>query len=73
MEYKELVWVGREILINFKICRTLNTISFNRKKLKVVLGKLQTHHLNYKYGTEEIELLQGMEGAMALEIEEVYQ
>ena len=43
------------------------------KKLKVVSGELCTHHLNYKYGTEEIELLQGIEGAMASEIEEAFQ
>ena len=73
MEYKESVWVSEEILMNFKICYTLNTINFNRKKLKVVLGELETHYINYKYGTEEIELLQSIEGTMALEIEEVYQ
>ena len=71
--YKELVQVSREILMNFEICCTLNTISFDRKKLKVVSGKLQTHHLNCKYGTEEIELLQDIESAMASEIEETYQ
>ena len=73
MEYKELVWVGREILINFKIYHTLNTIGFDGKKLKVVLGKLETYYINYKYGTKEIKLLQGIEGAMVLEIEEAFQ
>jgi hypothetical protein len=43
--------------MNFKIYYTLNTISFNKKKLKVVLGKLKIHYIKYKYGTEEIKLL----------------
>ena len=67
-----MVWVGRKILINFEICCTSNTIGFNGKKLKVILGELQTRHLNYKYRTKEIKLLQGIEGVMASEIEEVY-
>jgi hypothetical protein len=71
--YKESVQVGGEILVNFEIRRTSNTIGFDGKKLKVVSGELQTRHLNCKYGTEEIELLQGMEGAMASEIEEAFQ
>ena len=73
MEYKESVQVGREILINFKIYHTLDTVGFNKKKLKVVLGKLETHHINYKYGTEEVKLLQGIKGAIVLEIEEAFQ
>jgi len=40
MVFKELVKVAWQILINFKICRNLNTISFNSKKLKVILGEL---------------------------------
>ena len=40
MEYKKSVQVSGEILINFKIYCTLNTISFNRRKLKVILGEL---------------------------------
>ena len=58
--------------MNFKICRTSNTISFNRKKLKVVLGELKTYYINYKYGTKEIKLLQGMKGTIVLKIEEAY-
>ena len=73
MEYKELVQVSKEILINFKICYTLDTVGFDKKKLKVVLGKLETHHINCKYGTEEVKLLQGIKGAMVLEIKEVFQ
>ena len=73
IKYKELVQVSREILINFKIYYTLNTISFNKKKLKVILGKLEIHYIKYKYRTKKIKLLQGMEGAIALEIKEVYQ
>ena len=72
MAYKESVQVSREILINFKIRHTLNTIGFNRKKLKVILGELRIYYLNYKYRTKEIKLLQGIEGAMALEIEEAF-
>ena len=71
--YKESVQVNREILVNFKICCTSNTISFNRKKLKVVLGELKTHYINYKYKTEEIELLQGIKGAIVLEMEKAFQ
>ena len=56
MEYKESIQVSKKILINFKICRTLNTVGFNKKKLKVVLGKLETHHINCKYGTKEVKL-----------------
>ena len=73
MEYKESVRVSGEILINFKICHTSNTISFNRKKLKVVLGELETRYINYKYRTKEIELLQGIKSAIASEIKKVYQ
>ena len=73
MEYKELVQVSGEIFINFKIYYTLDTISFNRKKLKVISGELEIHYIKYKYRTKEIELLQGIEGAMVLEIKEVYQ
>ena len=73
MEYKELVQVSREILINFKICRTLNTVSFNGKKLKVVLGKFKTHYINCKYGTKEVKLLQGIKSVIALEIEKAFQ
>ena len=51
----------------------MNTISFNRKKLKIVLGELKTRYINYKYRTKEIELLQGIKSAIALEIEEIYQ
>ena len=58
--------------MNFKICYTLNTISFNRKKLKVVLGEFETHYINYKYRTKEIELLQGIKGAIVSEIKEAY-
>ena len=72
MAYKELVQVGGEILVNFKICCTLNTIGFDGKKLKVVLGELQTQYVNCKYRTKEIGLLQGIEGAMASEIEEAF-
>ena len=72
-EYKESVQVSREILINFEICHTSNTIGFNRKKLKAISGELKTYHIKYKYGTEEIKLLQGIEGIMALEIEETFQ
>ena len=68
-----MVQVSGEILINFEICCTLNTISFNGKKLKVVSGKFQTQHINCKYKTEEIGLLQGIKGAMVLEIEEAFQ
>ena len=71
--YKESVRVSREILINFKICHTLNTIGFNGKKLKVILGELYTYYLNYKYRTKEIKLLQGIEGAIVSEIEEAFQ
>ena len=73
IEYKELVWVGGEILVNFKICRTLNIISFNRKKLKVVLGKLKTYHINCKYKTKEIKLLQGIKGVIVSKIEKAFQ
>ena len=51
----------------------MNTIGFNKKKLKVVLGELETHYINYKYGTKEIELLQGIEGTIVLKIKKVYQ
>ena len=61
-----------EILINFKICHTLNTISFNRRKLKVILSELQIHYINCKYGTEEVKLLKDMEGVIVLKIEEVF-
>ena len=73
MVYKELVQVSREILVNFQIRHTLNTIGFNGKKLKVVLGKLYTYHLNCKYRIKEIKLLQGIEGAIASEIEVAFQ
>ena len=73
IKYKESVQVSGEIFINFKICYTLNTISFNRKKLKIILGELETHYINYKYGTKEIELLQSMKGIIVLKIKEVYQ
>ena len=73
MAYKELVQDSGEILMNFKICCTLNTIGFNRKKLKVVLGEFQTQYINCKYGTKEIGLLQSMEGAMVSEIKEAFQ
>jgi hypothetical protein len=43
--------------MNFKICYTLDTIGFNKKKLKVVLGELEIHYIKCKYGTKEIELL----------------
>jgi hypothetical protein len=43
--------------MNFKICYTLDTISFNKKKLRVILGKLKIHYIKYKYGTKEIKLL----------------
>ena len=43
------------------------------KKLKVVLGELKTHYINYKYRTKEIELLQSIKGAIILKIGEVYQ
>jgi hypothetical protein len=68
-----LVWVSGEILINFEICCTLNTIGFDKKKLKVVLGELEIHYIKYKYRIKEIELLQGMENAIVLEIEKIYQ
>ena len=69
MEYKKSVQVSGEILINFKICYILDTISFNKEKLKVILGKLKIHYINYKYRTKEIKLLQGIEGVIVLEIE----
>ena len=72
MVYKELVQVSKEILINFKIYYTLNTISFNRRKLKVILGELQIHYINCKYGTEEVGLLEDIKSIIVLEIEEAF-
>ena len=59
--------------MNFEIYYTLDTIGFNRKKLKVVSGELEIHYIKYKYGTKEIELLQGMEGTIVLKIKKAYQ
>jgi len=39
MAFKKLVKIAGQILINFKIYRNLNIISFNNKKLKVISGK----------------------------------
>ena len=43
--------------MNFKICYTLDTIGFNKKKLKVILGELEIHYIKYKYRIKEIKLL----------------
>ena len=43
-----------------------------KKKLKVVLGKFKTHHINCKYKTKEVKLLQGIEGIIALKIKKAF-